>query len=234
MAMAGIPWWTADIGGFHGGNIHDPAFHELLARWFEFATYLPVMRLHGDRDPTTKRRSAKTGAACASRARRTKSGRIPLRAVRHGRAYPPPRRDARLPPRRHEEGARGRRARHPSPLLLLPEGQELLGGARGILLGEKLLVCPVLEANVRERKSISPQAPIGWQKTALSIRAAQRRPSPPPSSASLYSERYNCKSLRVLRRLFFHINFKSYFLTERSVASPPSEKKEMPRSPSSA
>lgn len=51
MGMAGIPWWTADIGGFHGGNIHDPAFHELLARWFQFGTFCPVMRLHGDRDP---------------------------------------------------------------------------------------------------------------------------------------------------------------------------------------
>ncbi|MGN1235793.1 MAG: TIM-barrel domain-containing protein, partial [Christensenellaceae bacterium] len=51
MAMAGIPWWTADIGGFHGGNIHDPAFWELLVRWFQMGTYFPVMRLHGDRDP---------------------------------------------------------------------------------------------------------------------------------------------------------------------------------------
>ncbi|MDO7793930.1 TIM-barrel domain-containing protein, partial [Escherichia coli] len=30
MGIAGIPWWTTDIGGFHGGNIHDPKFHELL------------------------------------------------------------------------------------------------------------------------------------------------------------------------------------------------------------
>ena len=51
MGMAGIPWWTADIGGFHGGNIYDPAFHELLMRWFQFGTFCPVMRLHGDRDP---------------------------------------------------------------------------------------------------------------------------------------------------------------------------------------
>ena len=23
MEIAGIPWWTTDIGGFHGGNIND-------------------------------------------------------------------------------------------------------------------------------------------------------------------------------------------------------------------
>ena len=51
MGIAGIPWWTTDIGGFHGGNIHDPAFHELLARWFAFGCFSPVMRLHGNREP---------------------------------------------------------------------------------------------------------------------------------------------------------------------------------------
>jgi len=30
MGLAGIPWWTTDIGGFQGGNVNDPAFHELL------------------------------------------------------------------------------------------------------------------------------------------------------------------------------------------------------------
>jgi alpha-D-xyloside xylohydrolase len=49
--LAGMSWWTADIGGFHGGDIHDPAFHELFVRWFQWGTFLPVMRLHGDRDP---------------------------------------------------------------------------------------------------------------------------------------------------------------------------------------
>lgn len=51
MAMAGIPWWTTDIGGFHGGNVEDPEFRELLIRWFQFGTFCPVMRLHGHRMP---------------------------------------------------------------------------------------------------------------------------------------------------------------------------------------
>lgn len=51
MGMAGIPWWTADIGGFHGANVNDPSFKELLIRWFQYGTFCPVMRLHGDRDP---------------------------------------------------------------------------------------------------------------------------------------------------------------------------------------
>ena len=51
MGMAGIPWWTTDIGGFHNGVTKDPSFRELLVRWFEWGCYCPVMRLHGDRKP---------------------------------------------------------------------------------------------------------------------------------------------------------------------------------------
>ena len=52
MGIAGVPWWTTDIGGFSGGNPDDPAFRELLVRWFEWGTFCPVMRLHGDRVPS--------------------------------------------------------------------------------------------------------------------------------------------------------------------------------------
>lgn len=41
MGMAGIPWWTTDIGGFHGGNPNDPAFRELFARWFAWGCFAP-------------------------------------------------------------------------------------------------------------------------------------------------------------------------------------------------
>ncbi len=51
MAVAGIPWWTTDIGGFHGADIHDPKFHELLLRWFAYGCFSPVFRLHGNRNP---------------------------------------------------------------------------------------------------------------------------------------------------------------------------------------
>ena len=53
MGIAGISWWTTDIGGFSGGNPDDPAFRQLLVRWFEWGCFCPVMRLHGDRVPST-------------------------------------------------------------------------------------------------------------------------------------------------------------------------------------
>lgn len=51
MGLCGIPWWTTDIGGFHGGKIEDEDFRELLVRWFQFGTFCPVMRIHGYRQP---------------------------------------------------------------------------------------------------------------------------------------------------------------------------------------
>ena len=49
MSMAGIPWWTTDIGGFEGGDQDDPDYRELLIRWFQFGAFCPVFRLHGYR-----------------------------------------------------------------------------------------------------------------------------------------------------------------------------------------
>ena len=66
MGLAGIPWWTADIGGFHGGNVNDPKFRELLLRWFQYGTFCPVMRLHGDRDPHKKPIGTTGGGICPS------------------------------------------------------------------------------------------------------------------------------------------------------------------------
>ena len=55
MGMAGIPWWTSDIGGFVGGNIEDEDFRELLVRWFAWGAFCPVFRMHGERSPWYER-----------------------------------------------------------------------------------------------------------------------------------------------------------------------------------
>ena len=66
MGLAGIPWWTTDIGGFHGGDPNDEKFRELFVRWFQWGTFCPVMRLHGDREPRQPMLSAIGGGHCAS------------------------------------------------------------------------------------------------------------------------------------------------------------------------
>lgn len=66
MGMAGIPWWTTDIGGFHGGDPTQDSFRELLVRWFQWGAFCPVMRLHGDREPKQPQHGTTGGATCLS------------------------------------------------------------------------------------------------------------------------------------------------------------------------
>ena len=51
MGLAGISWWTTDIGGFMTDDVDDPDFRELLIRWYEFAAFTGFLRMHGDRGP---------------------------------------------------------------------------------------------------------------------------------------------------------------------------------------
>lgn len=66
MGLAGIPWWTTDIGGFHGGDPNDAVFLELFVCWFQWGTFCPVMRLHGDREPKQPQHGMTRGATCLS------------------------------------------------------------------------------------------------------------------------------------------------------------------------
>ncbi|WP_234419115.1 TIM-barrel domain-containing protein [Sphingomonas sp. EC-HK361] len=55
-SMAGIPWWTCDIGAFlvfhrYPEGLADPAYKELYVRWFQFGAFLPVFRAHGTHIP---------------------------------------------------------------------------------------------------------------------------------------------------------------------------------------
>jgi alpha-D-xyloside xylohydrolase len=54
MGLSGIPWWTTDIGGFHGGDVRTAYFRELIVRWFQYGVFCPIFRLHGYRLPVEK------------------------------------------------------------------------------------------------------------------------------------------------------------------------------------
>lgn len=51
MGIAGIPWWTTDIGGFMTDDYKDADFVELLIRWYQYGVFCPILRMHGDRGP---------------------------------------------------------------------------------------------------------------------------------------------------------------------------------------
>ncbi|WP_237152443.1 glycoside hydrolase family 31 protein [Oryzibacter oryziterrae] len=50
MAAAGYAYWTVDAGGFFrpgAGQYASPDYWERLIRWFQYATFLPIQRVHG-------------------------------------------------------------------------------------------------------------------------------------------------------------------------------------------
>jgi alpha-D-xyloside xylohydrolase len=64
IAMAGLPYWTQDTGGFfvsYPGGEKNPEYQELFARWNQFAIFNPIYRIHGtniEREPYLFKTSA--------------------------------------------------------------------------------------------------------------------------------------------------------------------------------
>jgi len=159
MAIAGIPWWTADIGGFHGGDPADPAFRELLVRWFQWGALSPVFRLHGDRVPFTKAdpewrdgvRQFGSGGANEVWSFGPDVYEILVRYLRLRERLRPYLREAMRAA--HERGTPVMR-----PLFYdFPEDARAWEIADQYMLGDAALVAPVLEANVRERSVYLPR-----------------------------------------------------------------------------
>jgi alpha-D-xyloside xylohydrolase len=49
-ALSGMPYWTTDIAGFSPArSTLDPEYQKLYTRWFEFGTFCPIFRTHGER-----------------------------------------------------------------------------------------------------------------------------------------------------------------------------------------
>jgi len=46
-SLSGIPYWSADIGGFFGGDPKSADYAELFTRWYAFAVFNPMFRVHG-------------------------------------------------------------------------------------------------------------------------------------------------------------------------------------------
>lgn len=49
LAMSGIPWGAAEIGGFITDDNESDRFHELMVRWYQYGVFTPIFRTHGYR-----------------------------------------------------------------------------------------------------------------------------------------------------------------------------------------
>jgi alpha-D-xyloside xylohydrolase len=150
MAMSGIPWWTADIGGFFKGDPDDPEYRELLVRWFEYGAFCPLFRIHGDRLPNAAMGKDMTGGpneiwSFGEEACLILTSYILLRE--------------RLRPYLHVQAKEASRTGIPvmRPLLLeFPNDERCWDVDDQFLFGPDLLVAPVLEQHASERSVYLP------------------------------------------------------------------------------
>lgn len=163
MGLAGIPWWTTDIGGFHGGNPNDPEFRELFVRWFQWGTFCPVMRLHGDREPRQPQVGTTGGATCCSGAANEvwsygdevyEICKKYMEIREQMRSY-----TRKLMKEAHEHG---------TPLMRtlfyeFPEDQQSWEIEDEYLYGSEILVAPVFEAKAKSRKVYLPGMNEMWR-----------------------------------------------------------------------
>ena len=63
--LSGLAWWTHDIGAIGGCDNEDPAYREMLVRWFQFGLTSPIFRQHGSRvvEPWTLQQYGPSGEA---------------------------------------------------------------------------------------------------------------------------------------------------------------------------
>jgi alpha-D-xyloside xylohydrolase len=149
IAVSGIPWWTTDIGGFHGGDPGDPAYQELVVRWFQYGVFCPLFRLHGDRYPRVPTGHDMTGG--------------PNEAWSYGPAYQhiaaALRLRERLRPYIHEQMRAAARSGLPPmrPLFVdYPDDPEAWRVEDQFLFGPDLLIAPVLEPGATARDVYLP------------------------------------------------------------------------------
>lgn len=158
VAVSGIPWWTTDIGGFHGGDPNDPEYREVYIRWFQFGTFCPIFRMHGFRfradRPKTSPYSLDTYCPSGGPNEPWSFGEEAYEILTHYIRV----REA-LRPYIHENLKKSAETGLPlmRPLFFDFSEEKLYGIFDQYMFGPDLMVCPVYEKGVREREVYIPE-----------------------------------------------------------------------------
>jgi alpha-D-xyloside xylohydrolase len=135
LSLSGLPYWTTDMGGYVHYEHYDP---ELFIRWMQWGVFCPLFRTH------TKRPEAEPwsfGDTVLETVRTTLSLRYALIPY--------------LVQLMHEAAATGVPLVRPL-WLEFPEDPECIGRDHQFMLGDAILVAPVLEAGSRVRQVYLP------------------------------------------------------------------------------
>lgn len=147
MAAAGYAWWTVDAGGFFRpgpSQYTDDGYRERFLRWFQYATFLPLQRVHGYMTDTEFWRY---GAQVETVARSYLELRYRLLPYSYGLA--------------------AEASRHGQPLLRplvfdFPHDATALDQTHSYMFGSAFHVAPVLAAGVSEWPVYLPETDGGW------------------------------------------------------------------------
>lgn len=157
MAMAGIPWWTTDIGGFDYGDPDDEDYRELTIRWFQYATFCPVLRLHGYQAPYIPAQEGLSGGGqCYTGGDNElwsygeKAFEIMREHVFYREKMKPYIKD--IMDKAHTDGTPPMR-----PMFFeFPEDKKCWEIEDQYMFGDKLLICPVCDLGLRQREVYLP------------------------------------------------------------------------------
>jgi alpha-D-xyloside xylohydrolase len=164
IGLSGIPWWTTDIGGFHGGDPADHDYRELIVRWFQYGAFCPLFRLHGDRLPRIPLTTEMTGGPNEVWSFGDEAYEL-ICQVLALRERIRPYVNAQMQ-RAHEDGMPPMR-----PLFVdFPDDPESWSVDDEFMLGPDLLVAPILSAGLRARPVYLP--PGLWKNAWTGVECA--------------------------------------------------------------
>lgn len=143
---AGMPYWTVDAGGFFRpeGQYADPAYHERLIRWFQYATFLPLQRIHGYQTDTEFWRYGEEVERCARACLDLRYRLLPYIYSEAG-----------------DVTQKGSSLMRPLVLDFVHDARAL-DQKHSYMFGRALHVAPVVEPNVSRWPVYLPDAPGGW------------------------------------------------------------------------
>lgn len=156
-AMSGLPFWTTDIGGFQGGDPADAAYRQLYLRWFQYGAFCPMLRVHGCRGAQGmedlllgisrgENELWSFGEEAEAIMAKYLRWRYRLLPYFYSAAW--------------QTITTGVPMMRP---LVLAFGEECEAISDAFMLGDALLVCPVLEADAKERRVYLPSGCLWYE-----------------------------------------------------------------------
>ena len=144
--ITGLPYWTTDCGGFFRptNQFTDSTYHERFLRWFQYATFCPLQRVHGYKTDTEFWRFGKKVEQEAQRYLNLRYRLLPY-IYSHAAAVT-------------YSGSTLMR-----PLVMdFASDNKALEQTYEYMFGPSILVAPVLQPNVTKWNVYLPQHKAGW------------------------------------------------------------------------